>query len=61
MATQLPLTHLVATICGGPGIPGLIAGCGKCQQHWNEGVWGKVGSTQPIAPQLTPPTSKKAD
>ena len=29
------------TICGEPGIPGLIRGAGKCQYHWNAGVWGK--------------------
>ena len=29
------------TICGKPGIPGLIRGAGKCQYHWNAGVWGK--------------------
>lgn len=30
------------TLCGKPGIPGLIAGAGKCQYHWNAGVWGKA-------------------
>ena len=30
------------TICGEPGIPGLIRGAGKCQYHWNAGVWGKA-------------------
>ncbi len=29
------------TKCDKPSIPGLINGCGKCQYHWNEGVWGK--------------------
>lgn len=29
------------TICGKPGIPGLIRGAGKCQYHWAVGVWGK--------------------
>jgi hypothetical protein len=29
------------TVCGKPSIPGLIAGCGKCQYHWNVGVFGK--------------------
>ena len=30
------------TICGKPGIPGLIRGAGKCQYHWAAGVWGKA-------------------
>ncbi len=29
------------TICGEPGIPGLIQGAGKCQYHWNAWVWGE--------------------
>jgi len=29
------------TICGEPGIPGIYKGMGKCQYHWNEGVFGK--------------------
>ena len=29
------------TICGEPGIPGLIRGAGKCPYHWAAGVWGK--------------------
>lgn len=28
------------TKCGAPGLPGLIPGAGKCQRHWNLGVWG---------------------
>lgn len=28
------------TICGKPGIPGLIRGSGKCQAHWNAGAFG---------------------
>lgn len=28
------------TLCGKPGIPGLIRGAGKCQYHWNLGVYG---------------------
>ena len=28
------------TKCGKRSIPGLIRGAGKCQFHWNEGVWG---------------------
>jgi len=30
------------TICKKPSIPGLFKGAGKCQYHWNEGVWGKA-------------------
>ena len=30
------------TICGKPGIPGIIRGAGKCQYHWAAGVWGKA-------------------
>ena len=30
----------LCTKCSKPSIPGLIKGCGKCQFHWNEGVWG---------------------
>lgn len=29
------------TVCGKPGIPGLVQGCGKCQYHWNADLWGK--------------------
>ena len=29
------------TICGEPGIPGLIRGAGKCPYHWAAGVCGK--------------------
>ena len=28
------------TLCGEPGIPGLIHGAGKCQYHWNVGQFG---------------------
>lgn len=28
------------TLCGKPGIPGLIKGAGKCQDHWNLGAHG---------------------
>jgi hypothetical protein len=28
------------TLCGRPGIPGLIRGAGKCQHHWNLGAYG---------------------
>lgn len=30
------------TICGKPSITGLKKGHGKCQYHWNVGVFGKV-------------------
>jgi len=30
------------TICGKPGIPGLLRGQGKCQEHWTAGVWGQA-------------------
>lgn len=36
------MTNNPCTKCGKPGIPGLIDGAGKCQYHWNEGVWGKA-------------------
>jgi hypothetical protein len=29
------------TLCDKPSIPGLVRGRGKCQYHWNVGVWGK--------------------
>ncbi|CAB5514476.1 hypothetical protein ACOTHJ_15885 [Achromobacter xylosoxidans] len=29
------------TLCGKPGIPGLIAGAGKCQYHYNVGQFGR--------------------
>jgi hypothetical protein len=29
------------TLCDKPSIPGLKPGQGKCQYHWNTGVWGK--------------------
>lgn len=32
----------VCTECGEPSIPGLARGAGKCQYHWNAGVWGKA-------------------
>lgn len=30
------------TVCGKPGIPGLVAGAGKCQYHWNVGAYGQA-------------------
>lgn len=30
------------TLCGKPGIPGLISGAGKCQYHYNVGQFGKA-------------------
>ena len=29
------------TKCDKQSIPGLIKGAGKCQFHWNEGLYGK--------------------
>jgi hypothetical protein len=29
------------TLCDKPSIPGLVRGKGKCQYHWNAGVWGE--------------------
>jgi len=29
------------TQCTEPSIPGMLEGHGKCQYHWNAGVWGK--------------------
>lgn len=29
------------TKCPKSSIPGLILGAGKCQYHWNAGVWGE--------------------
>ena len=34
------------TLCGAPGLPGLIAGAGKCQYHWNVGVYGQAWADQ---------------
>lgn len=39
------------TICGMPGIPGLIRGAGKCQAHWNNGAHGT-----PLPEENAPPT-----
>ncbi len=36
------MTRNPCTICGKPGIPGLRAGQGKCQYHWNVGAFGKL-------------------
>jgi hypothetical protein len=32
----------VCTVCGKPSLPGLTAGNGKCQFHWDAGVWGEA-------------------
>jgi len=34
-------TNNPCTICGAPGIPGLLRGSGKCQYHYNIGQFGK--------------------
>lgn len=36
MSTRNP-----CTICGAPGIPGLLQGAGKCQYHYDVGQFGK--------------------
>jgi len=38
--TKQPRTQK-CTLCDKPSIPGLVRGKGKCQYHWNAGVWGK--------------------
>ena len=30
------------TICGAPGIPGLVQGAGKCRYHWNVEQYGEA-------------------
>lgn len=35
-------TNNPCTECGLPGIPGLVAGAGKCQYHWNVGQYGQA-------------------
>lgn len=35
------------TLCGKPGIPGLFSGGGKCQYHWNIGVWEDARGANP--------------
>lgn len=52
------------TKCGKPSIPGLIRGAGKCQFHWNEGVWGtawalKCEEDRTSAEALAPPSPKR--
>lgn len=39
---KLRKTKKKCTICGKQSIPGLKPGHGKCQFHWDEGVWGTV-------------------
>lgn len=34
------------TLCQRPGIPGLIRRAGKCQYHWNVGVYGQAWADQ---------------
>ena len=40
-ATKTRKSRQVCTECGEPSISGLVRGKGKCQYHWNAGVWGK--------------------
>lgn len=42
------------TICGKPGIPGLIRGAGKCQYHWNVGAYGQEWADECEARQCAP-------
>jgi len=47
----------LCTICGAPGIPGLVQGAGKCQYHWNVGQYGeawanRIRDQKPIPPHL---------
>ena len=35
-------TNNACSICGQPGIPGLVRGQGKCSYHWAVGNWGKA-------------------
>lgn len=40
--------------CDKRSIPGLIRGHGKCQYHWNAGVWGKEWADKAAASDDTP-------
>jgi hypothetical protein len=42
------------TICGRPSVPGLIRGHGKCQHHWNVGVFGAEWADRVKAPAAAP-------
>lgn len=42
------------TICGEPGIPGLISGCGKCQYHYNVGQFGQEWADKVKRDMTTP-------
>lgn len=42
------------TICGKPGIPGLIPGAGKCQYHWNLGMYGQEAADRARVVRLSP-------
>jgi hypothetical protein len=37
------------TECDKRSLPGLKAGKGKCQYHWNVGVWGKQWADRVLA------------
>jgi hypothetical protein len=65
------MTAQRCTICGGPSVPGLVRGHGKCQHHWNVGAFGKewaervkpaaAPTRKPAAgalPPLTPPQKR---
>jgi hypothetical protein len=40
------------TLCDLPSIPGLKRGHGKCQYHWDRGVWGKEWADKVRADEL---------
>lgn len=50
-------TNNPCTICGQPGVPGLIAGQGKCQYHWNVGAFGKLWADHCEDRKREPPMS----
>lgn len=41
------------TECNEPSLPGLVQGQGKCQYHWNAGVWGKKWADEVKAREAT--------
>jgi len=42
------------TECEKPSIPGIKRGHGKCQYHWNAGVWGKAWANIETIEKETP-------
>lgn len=56
----------LCTKCDRASIPGLYDGCGKCQFHWDEGVWGtgwaaRCNPDHPEAKIYTPSRSEKTN